>query len=149
YRFGGGVFIEPELLKAIEVERGPSITSGSGALGGTISATTRSAADFLKPGERIGAMTKLGYNWNNKERLRMVSVFGRPNPQFDLLASVSRRDSGDLKMPDRERLGVSATHSESSLLKLGWFPTEALSIDISRVAYASGPERAPYDATHG
>lgn len=149
YRFGGGVFIEPELLKAIEVERGPSVTSGSGALGGTISATTRSAADFLKPGERIGAMTKLGYNWNNRERLRMVSVFGRPSAQFDLLASVSRRDSGDLRMPDGERLGVSATHSESSLLKLGWFPTEALSIELSRVAYASGPERAPYDATHG
>ncbi len=149
YRFGGGVFIEPELLKAIEVARGPSLTSGSGALGGTVSATTRSAADFLKPGERIGAMTKLGYGWNNRERLRMVSVFGRPNAQFDLLASVSRRDSGDIKMPDGERLAVSATQSHSSLLKLGWFPTEALSIELSRVAYASGPERAPYDATHG
>ena len=37
YRFGGGPFIEPELLKALDVRRGPSaLFEGSGALGGTV-----------------------------------------------------------------------------------------------------------------
>ncbi|MCP2848806.1 TonB-dependent receptor, partial [Salmonella enterica subsp. enterica serovar Typhimurium] len=79
YRFGSGVFIEPELLKAIEIERGPSLKSGSGALGGTISATTKSAADYLRPGERVGGQIKYGYNANSNERLRMVTAYGRPN----------------------------------------------------------------------
>ncbi len=35
YRMGG-TFIEPELLKSVEVQRGPQITSGSGSLGGTV-----------------------------------------------------------------------------------------------------------------
>ena len=149
YRFGGGVFIEPELLKTIEVERGPSVTSGSGALGGTVSATTRSASDFLRRGERAGALAKMGYGWNNHEKLRMLSVFARPNEKVDLLASKATRDSDDIKLPSGQRLDVSATHSDSTLLKLGFFPTDRLSFELSRVAYEAGPERATYDATGG
>lgn len=149
YRFGGGVFIEPELLKAIKVERGPSVTAGSGALGGSMSATTKSASDFLRPGEHIGALTKVGYGWNNQERLRMVSVFGRPTEQIDLLASVSKRESGDVRQPNGKRVEVSATNADSSLIKIGVTPIRSLNLELSRVAYTSGPERAPYDATHG
>ena len=64
YRFGG-TFIEPELLKSIEVQRGPQIASGSGSLGGTIIATTKNAADLLAPGQSYGARAKFGYANNN------------------------------------------------------------------------------------
>ena len=104
YRFGSGVFIEPELLKALQVERGPSVTAGSGALGGTVSATTKSASDFLKPGQTFGSEVKYGYNWNSHERLRMVTLYGRPNAHLDLIVSVARRDSDDFRLPDGERL---------------------------------------------
>ncbi|MFT3803622.1 MAG: TonB-dependent receptor [Burkholderiaceae bacterium] len=147
YRFGSGVFIEPELLKALEIQRGPSLTSGSGALGGAISATTRSAADFLRPGQRVGAMAKFGFNFNNRERLRMLTTYARPTGYVDLLASFAYRDSTDVKLSDGTRLDVSATHSESSLLKASFFPTDHLSVELSRIAYESGPDRAPYDAT--
>ena len=62
YRMGG-TFIEPELLKSIEVQRGPQITSGSGALGGTILATTKSAEDFLKPGQHYGGKSQTAYDF--------------------------------------------------------------------------------------
>lgn len=147
YRFGSGVFIEPELLKALEIERGPSLKSGSGALGGTVSATTRSAADFLKPGERFGSQLKFGYNANNSERLRMMTVYGRPNGYLDLIASVSYRDSDDVRLPDRSRLDLTATHSESRFAKATVYLSDDLTIDLSQTLYLGGPERAPYDAT--
>ncbi len=148
YRFGSGVLLEPELVKTLTVERGPAVTSGSGALGGTISAATKSAMDLLRPGRTYGGMLKLGYNDNNGERLRMLSVYGRPG-DFDIMAAVVRRDSHDLKLADRSRLTQSQTQSESRLVKLGWFPHERLNLELGYIAYASGPERQPYDATGG
>lgn len=149
YRFGGGVFLEPELLKALSVERGPSVTSGSGALGGTISATTKNASDLLAPGQNVGALVKLGYNDNNRERLRMGAVFGRPTERLELLAAIVKRDSQDLRLPDDSRLTLSATHAESRLAKIGFTPIDALFIELGHVQYVSGPERQPYDATGG
>lgn len=149
YRFGGGVFLEPELLKTLSVERGPSTSSGSGALGGTISATTKSAADLLRAGQRVGALAKLGYNENNRERLRMLSVYGRPSERIDLMTAIVRRDSHDIRLPNRQHLPLSATHSESRLVKLGFMPLDNLLLELGRTEYRSGPERTPYDATGG
>lgn len=149
YRFGSGVFIEPELLKAVEIERGPSLKSGSGALGGTISATTKSAADYLRPGERIGAQIKYGYNANSSERLRMMTVYGRPNGYLDLVASIARRDSDDIRLPDRSRLELTAMHSESRFAKATFYASDDLTLELSQTDYTGGPERAPYDATAG
>jgi hemoglobin/transferrin/lactoferrin receptor protein len=148
YRFGSGVFIEPELIRAVVVERGPSVLSGSGALGGTISATTKSAIDLLRPGRSIGALAKAGYNDNTRERLRMGAVYGRPGP-FDLLAALTRRDGDDIRLPEGGRLPLSATHSESLLLKVGWAVAEGLDLELGHSRYAAGPERQPYDATGG
>ncbi|WP_430433725.1 TonB-dependent receptor domain-containing protein [Methyloversatilis sp.] len=149
YRFGSGVFIEPELLKAIEIERGPSLKSGSGALGGTISATTKSAADYLRPGERFGSQIKYGYNANSSERLRMVTVYGRPNGYLDLVVSIARRDSDDIRLPDRSRLDLTAVHSESRFAKATFYASDDLTLELSQTYYTGGPERAPYDATAG
>lgn len=149
YRFGSGVFIEPELLKALQVERGPSVTSGSGALGGTVSATTKSASDFLKPGQTFGSEVKYGYNWNSHERLRMVTIYGRPNAHLDLIVSVARRDSDDFRLPDGEPLDLTATASESRFVKASFYATDDLVIELSQTRYTGGPERAPYDATAG
>ncbi|MDY0746398.1 TonB-dependent receptor plug domain-containing protein [Paucibacter sp. R3-3] len=146
YRFGSGVFIEPELIKSITVERGPSIVSGSGAVGGTIAATTKSAADFLRPGERAGGLVKLGYNDNNNERLTMLTVFGRPTDRIDLLASTVRREAGDFKLANGSRFPASASDTQGSLLKLGLAPLDDLLVDLSRTAFTSGPTYTPFDA---
>ena len=48
-------FIDPALIKRIEVVRGPSaLLYGSGALGGVISYETVDAADLLLPGQNMG-----------------------------------------------------------------------------------------------
>lgn len=149
YRYGSGISLDPELLKSIEVERGTSLTSGSGALGGTVSATTKSAADLLRRGEHWGALVKFGYNDNNHERLRMLSLFGRPHERIDLLMSLTDRESSDLKLADGSRLPVSATDAHSRLFKVGLLPTDDLVIDLSRVEQHSGPALELYDVMGG
>lgn len=149
YRYGSGVSLDPELIKTIEVERGTSLTAGSGALGGTISATTKSAADLLGRGERWGALAKFGYNDNNHERLRMLSLFGRPHERVDLLVSLTDRESSDLKLADKTRLPVSATDAHSRLFKVGLMPTDDLVIDLTRVEQHSGPATELYDVLGG
>lgn len=54
--------IDPDMLKQVEVARGPSsVMHGSGGIGGVISMTTKDAADFLDDGDNFGGQIKIGY----------------------------------------------------------------------------------------
>lgn len=147
YRFGG-TFIDPELLKQIEVERGPRIASGSGALGGTVSATTKDAADLLGPGRRFGLRANLGYATNNNETLHSLTGYGRPTASSDVLANVLLRSSDNYELPDGEEYRYSATDTESGLLKGSVFVREDLRLGASLISFNDSGLQ-PYDATGG
>lgn len=147
YRMGG-TFIEPELLKSIEVQRGPQITSGSGSLGGTVNATTKNAEDFLKPGQHYGAKLKFGYGNNNDEYTRSYLLFARPEERIDILYNYSNRQSNDMTLGDGTKLTNSAIASISHLLKVSVFPTEDLQLVTSIVKF-DDTGLQPYDATGG
>lgn len=147
YRFGG-TFIEPELLKSVEVQRGPQIASGSGALGGTVSATTRDAADFLAPGARVGARLKQAVASNNNEDLTVLMAYARPMDRVDLVASRLRRRSADIRLSDGSRLALSANDAESHLFKASVLPRDDLLLSVSAVDYREAGLQ-PYDATGG
>lgn len=147
YRMGG-TFIEPELLRSIEIQRGPQITSGSGALGGTIIAETKNAADFLKPGQRFGAKAKFGYGNNNDEYSRSYMLYARPHQKIDILYNYSNRQSNNITLADKTKLENSAIQSISELLKVSLFPTDDLEVITSLVKFTDTGLQ-PYDATGG
>lgn len=147
YRFGG-TFIEPELLKSIEVQRGPQIASGSGSLGGTILATTKNAADLLAQGQSFGARAKFGYANNNDEYSRSYMAYARPHERVDLLYSYSNRQSNNIERADGTPLESSAISSVSRLLKIGLFPTDNLVLTTSIVTF-DDTGLQPYDTTGG
>ncbi|MFJ5445341.1 TonB-dependent receptor domain-containing protein [Methylobacillus methanolivorans] len=147
YRMGG-TFIEPELLKSIEVQRGPQISSGSGSLGGTIIATTKNAADLLRPGQRYGAKIKFGYGNNNDEYSRSYMAYGRPHDAVDILYNYSNRQSNNILLANGTKLESSAIQSVSELLKIGIFPIDSLEITTSLVSFKDTGLQ-PYDATGG
>ncbi|MEM7401327.1 MAG: TonB-dependent receptor [Pseudomonadota bacterium] len=137
YRYGG-VAIEPELLKRIEVSRGAaSLTSGSGALGGIVEMETKDASDFLKPGQSFGFATKTGYRFNNDEQLGSMTVFAAPTPKLDLLFNVTDRDSGDFELTGSDRqddddaLERSVVIPTSYLAKAEYYPSDDLTLGIS------------------
>jgi hemoglobin/transferrin/lactoferrin receptor protein len=147
YRFGG-TFIEPELLKSIEVRRGAQVESPAGALGGTVSAQTRDAADLLRPGQRWGARTRIGHASNNDETQALVAAYGRPSDQTDLVVARSRRVSNDLKLANGDRLSLSETDAGSTLVKGSWWLTDQWKAALSWVRYQDQGLQ-PYDTTGG
>lgn len=147
YRMGG-TFIEPELLKSVEVQRGPQITSGSGSLGGTVNATTKNAEDFLKPGQKYGGKAKFGYGNNSDEYSRSYLLYARPDERVDILYNYSNRQSNNMTLGDGTKLENSAIESISHLLKVSLFPTDDLQLVTSIVKF-DDTGLQPYDATGG
>ncbi|HEK1685703.1 TPA: TonB-dependent hemoglobin/transferrin/lactoferrin family receptor [Pseudomonas putida] len=121
----GTVFIEPELIKHIEVEKGPhSVKTGNGGFGGSVNMTTKDAGDLLQEGRNSGAMIKYGYASNDHQQVYSSALFGRTEDgRFDGLAYLTKRDGGDMKLasniPDPEgRYPINPTRLPNSALDL-------------------------------
>ncbi len=131
----GRFFLEPDLLKQVEVYRGAnSALYGSGAIGGVIALTTKDASDLLDPGERFGARLKTGFQDVNDEWLGSLAAYGRIGEDVEYLGNVTYRDSSDLTLGNGDTLEDSAEQSVSGLGKVTWRPGEhhrlLASIDI-------------------
>lgn len=118
YRFGG-TFIEPELLKQVEIFRGPaSLTQGAGVAGGVVAMETKNASDLLLPDQDFGAMMKYGYASNNHENLALLAAYARLGDQGGILVSGSQRESDDFKLGNGQVLPRSAVEPKTQLFKL-------------------------------
>lgn len=90
------LFIDPEMVKQIEVRRGGgSSLYGNGGIGGTIAVTTKTAQDLLKPGKKFGARIKSGYESAAEEGSSSAFVYGQ-HGIFDAVIGISHREGGRL-----------------------------------------------------
>jgi hemoglobin/transferrin/lactoferrin receptor protein len=115
----GRFFIDPSLLKRVEIVKGASSAIyGGGAIGGVVAFETKDAADFLAPGETKGLFTSFGYRSANNEISPVVTGFTRAGG-WDVLASINYRNSGDIELGDGNQLD---TEDEvlSGLFKAGY-----------------------------
>ena len=107
----GTVFIEPELLKSVEIEKGAtSVKYGNGGFGGTIKMETKDAADMLRDGENWGLWSKTAYQTANKGWVQSGAVYGRTDYSgitFDGLAAVTWRKTDDMRIGGGERYNFS------------------------------------------
>ena len=126
----GSFFLDPELLRAAEVVRGPaSALYGSGAVGGVLAFETANAADLLREGETFGARLRTGYQSANEEWLGSATVFGTAG-NLDALASFGLRQSGDIALGSGVDL-PSDDDIQTGLVKLGYQFTDALSGEVA------------------
>ncbi len=97
----GRFFIDPQLLKRVDVVRGPtSSVYGSGGLGGAIVFETLDPSDILAPGHRFGLRTTFGGQSANREVSVGQAVAIRPFDTFSMLAYFVGRNSGDIRLGD-------------------------------------------------
>lgn len=131
----GRVFVDPSLLREVEVVRGPaSALYGSGGTGGVIALRTVRARDLLAPGDSAGVRVDGGYQGVNDERSAGVTAFGQPTDDLGLVASVSTRDSGDIELADGNEL-ASDDDIVSGLVKGNWRTGEHSELEVSHQAF--------------
>ena len=132
-------FLDPELLKKVEVVKGPvSSLWGSGAIGGVVAQSTISAGDLLAPDDALGGFIKTGFNNNNDQSTTSAALAGRTN-SVDWLLSGYYRDSNDLELGSGDSLENSASRDEGALVKAEWQITDSQSLGFNyRTADASG-----------
>ncbi|WOE75933.1 TonB-dependent receptor domain-containing protein [Alterisphingorhabdus coralli] len=134
----GRLFLDPELLQAVEVVRGPtSALYGSGALGGVISLRTITAQDYLGEGEQVGGRVVAGYQGVNDEwRWGGTAAMQSSDGEFDFVGNVTFRNSSDIELgsgltlPDR-------SDSFNSLAKFTWRPSDSLTLSTQWVHNSS------------
>lgn len=115
----GSVFVETDLLKSVEVLRGPGASTlySSGAQGGGIVMETKDAADFLEGEDTFAFRQKLGYE-SNPDTLLSTSILAfRPDEQLDLLAALTYRDIGTSYDGDDNQLVQNNAQVFTGLLK--------------------------------
>ena len=129
---GGRFFTDPDLLHRVEVLRGAnSAIFGSGALGGVVSLTTRSARDLLEAGEEFGGRYRVGYQSNGGDLVQSFSGFGAS----DTVDALVNFGLGGTRAAIRDGNGDAIPNTEdelrNGLVKLGWSPNLATRWEVS------------------
>ncbi|MEL6791640.1 MAG: TonB-dependent receptor, partial [Pseudomonadota bacterium] len=132
----GRFFVDPELVRAVEVVRGPtSALYGSGALGGVISTRTITARDILGEGETVAVRLNAGYqSVNNEFRVGGTGVWQSQDGLFDVVGHLTYRESGNIELGNDFSLPAD-DEIVSSLLKLTVRPTDDLEVYASWIRY--------------
>jgi len=136
----GSVFIEPEILKKITVDKGPhNVEVGNGGFGGKVTLETKDPADLLGENKSIGAFVKYSRFSNNSQNTYTGAVYGRAdNGLVDGLFYYTNRDSGDVKRPDGSKFLYSAQEQDTYLAKFNFYPADGHKISLN--AMRSGHE---------
>ncbi|WP_198292788.1 TonB-dependent hemoglobin/transferrin/lactoferrin family receptor [Mesorhizobium sp. STM 4661] len=126
-------YVDPELIKSVDVIRGPvANTYGSGAIGGVVFFDTKDAEDFLKPGETWAGSVTGRYESNGEGWTTSATGAYRFNENWDVLGNIVYRDYDDYKDGGGDTvngtgfdvlsglLKTTIRPSENSELKLGW-----------------------------
>ncbi|MBC6555187.1 TonB-dependent hemoglobin/transferrin/lactoferrin family receptor [Citrobacter braakii] len=134
-------FLDPALIKRIEVVRGPSaLLYGSGALGGVIAYDTADAKDLLEAGKNSGYRL-FGTAATGDHSLGMgASAFGHTDTLDGLLAW-SSRDRGDLRQSD----GTTAPNDEAinNMLAKGSWKIDGAQTLAGSLRYYNNEAREP------
>lgn len=133
----GRFFIDPDLVRAVEVVRGPtSALYGSGALGGVIALRTITAEDFLEDGETAGVKIGGGYQSVNKEwRTTGTGVWRSADNKTDIVGSLTYRNASDIELGSGLTL-PSQDEVLSSLLKATLRPNDEMTLSASWIRYS-------------
>ncbi|MFC0308715.1 TonB-dependent hemoglobin/transferrin/lactoferrin family receptor [Gallibacterium trehalosifermentans] len=133
----GSVFIEPDILKRVEVDKGNfSAKYGNGGFGGTVHFTTKEASDFLTENQQIGGLLKYSYHSNDKQNIYSAAIFARnENKDLDGLFYTAIRNGRNIVRPDGTEFLFSENDNKSYLFKVNWFPTDKQRFTFSMVDF--------------
>lgn len=116
----GAFYFEPEMLKRVDVTRGPTSTIyGSGAIGGVVAFELLDADDILMPGEYAAVRTRTRYGTNGNSKLGSATGAVRVG-NFDVLGQLNGRWSDDYDDGAGVTIPDTGDTTKSGLLKARW-----------------------------
>lgn len=116
----GSFYIEPEMIKRVDVTRGPTATIyGSGAIGGVAAFELIDADNVLKPGETVGVRLKSRYATNGKGPFGSASAATRVG-NFDVVGQVNGRDVDPYEDGRGRVVANSGEETGSTLARTRW-----------------------------
>ncbi|MBZ9677282.1 TonB-dependent hemoglobin/transferrin/lactoferrin family receptor [Mesorhizobium sp. ES1-1] len=132
-------YVDPELIKSVDVIRGPvANTYGSGAIGGVVFFDTKDARDFLKSDETWAGSVTGRYESNGKGWTTSASGAYRINENWDVLGNIVYRDYDDYKDGGGDRVKGTGFDVLSGLLKTTIRPTENSELKLGWVGSSDG-----------
>jgi hemoglobin/transferrin/lactoferrin receptor protein len=118
----GRTFVDPELLRQVEVLRGPASTLyGSGALGGAIALRTITADDILLPGANFGGFAGMGWQSQGSGPRGSLGLAARSG-DFSVLGAITGFSNNNFTDGRGTTIPYSGDNASSLLGKLGWNP---------------------------
>lgn len=142
------LLIDPDLVQQVDVLRGPSSALyGGGGIGGVMALRTLEASDVLKQGQSVGGRIKLSGRTGARELATNATGAARSGG-LEALASVTLRDSGDIRMGDGEDL-LHDSRLKSALVKAGYAFNDLNKVDVAyqrfgdKLVTPSNPGGAP------
>lgn len=138
---GGSMFIDPDMLKQVEVLKGTGSTLyGSGAIGGVLALTTKDAEDFIDEGDTFGFRVKGGYHSVNDEWLTSETIAVQPLEEVDFIGNFVYRNGDDYEDGSGDAIDNTSTDILSGLVKLGINPAEGHRLEFSGLIFSDDEE---------
>ncbi|PZQ47515.1 MAG: hypothetical protein DI556_16840 [Rhodovulum sulfidophilum] len=133
----GTFYTDPEMLRAMEVVRGPAgAEAAPGAIGGTLSLRTVEAADLIAPGRAGGGEARLRYGSLSEEPTVHLAYAHELGSRASGLLAFTSAKTKDYDAPDGTRVEAAET-SLSGLGKLAFSPVEGHDFVLSYSALNS------------
>lgn len=93
----GFVYVDPELIGSVVVDKGPTSTvGGAGVIGGVVQMRTLEADDILLPGKDYGIRSRIVTGTNQYRYTTSQAVAAR-NEKSEFVAAVSRKETGQYR----------------------------------------------------
>ncbi|MEM9330605.1 MAG: TonB-dependent hemoglobin/transferrin/lactoferrin family receptor [Pseudomonadota bacterium] len=120
----GIFYLEPELIKQVDITRGPvSTIFGSGAIGGVVNFELIDATDILNPDERMGGLVKVGYDTND-EGFLVSAIAAAQEENFDILGNIVWREDDNYSDGNGRELPDTGEDIATGLVKANFRPSE-------------------------
>ena len=118
----GLFYIDPEMIKRVDITRGPSATIyGSGAIGGVAAFDVIDADDILRPGEMSAVRTRTRYSTNGDGRLASGTGAVKVG-NFDVVGQLNGRWSNEYEDGSGKEVANSGDTNKSGMAKGRWRP---------------------------
>lgn len=131
WHHNGNLFLDPSLLKSVDVDPGVApADAGFGTLGGAVAFETKDAGDLLLPGKSIGGQVTTSYDTNSDAVRGTAAGFGAAQG-FDVLGIITREKGDDYKTGAGRTEAGTGTDLVNVLGKLGYTTSEGHTFKIT------------------